>query len=175
MPSDNEGESGAARYQFYATKDDRFVLFCAIEPKFWRNFCRAVERPDLQNSISESSPVDFGVGELALRRELQSIFRERTLADWLDLAVRYDLPLGPANRLTDLLDDPQLAARGVLVEGEHPRAGAFTYVGEAVRVADQPYEIRHPAPLLGEHTDEVLESIGLDAARREELRERGVI
>jgi crotonobetainyl-CoA:carnitine CoA-transferase CaiB-like acyl-CoA transferase len=110
-----------------------------------------------------------------LRRELQTVFRERTLAEWLDLAVRFVLPLGPANRIADLLDDPHLASRGVLVAGNHPRAGAFTYVGEAVRVPGQPYEVSRPAPLLGEHTDEILEELGVDIRRREELRERRVI
>jgi crotonobetainyl-CoA:carnitine CoA-transferase CaiB-like acyl-CoA transferase len=175
MPSSSEGEAGAAFYQFYGTKDGRFLLFCAIEPKFWRNFCEGVGRPDLIERLDTSNPVDFGVGALALRRELQEIFWTRDLAEWVEFAVERDIPMGPANRISDLLDDPHLKTRSVLVNGEHPRAGEFTYVGEPVQVQGQPYEVRRPAPLLGEHTDEVLAELGRSEEQIAELREQKAI
>ena len=175
MPRDEEGESGAAFYQFYGTKDGKFLLFCAIEPKFWRNVCNGIERPDLIERLNTAGPVDFGGGQLELRRELQSIFATRDLTDWVAFAVERDVPMGPANHLSDLLDDPHLKKRNILVEAEHPRAGAFTYVGEAVRVEGQPYEVRRPAPLLGEHTDELLAELGKPADVIADLRERKVV
>ncbi|MDB5453530.1 MAG: fldA 7, partial [Caulobacteraceae bacterium] len=91
---------GAARYQLYPTKDGRFVLFCAIEPKFWRNFCRAVGREDLLAKTQPSSlPVDFGHAETELRRELTTIFLERTQAEWTAFAGEHDVAMGPAHRL----------------------------------------------------------------------------
>jgi crotonobetainyl-CoA:carnitine CoA-transferase CaiB-like acyl-CoA transferase len=175
MPRDEEGEAGAAFYQFYGTKDGRFLLFCAIEPKFWRNFCNGIDRPDLIERLNTAGPIDFGVGQLELRRELQAIFAGRDLAEWVAFAVERDIPMGPANHLSDLLDDPHLKARGILVEAEHPRAGAFTYVGEAVRVEGQPYEVRRPAPLLGEHTEELLAELGRSPEEIADLRARQVV
>ena len=71
--------SGSAKYQFYETADGRFVLFCCIEHKFWDNFCRAVDREDLLEQKDTGRPVDFAIGDADLRRELQKIFRTRTL------------------------------------------------------------------------------------------------
>lgn len=175
MPVDSEGETGAARYQFYETKDKRFLLFCAIEPKFWRHFCRAVDRPDLLDTLDLSNPVDFGVGEAELRRELQRIFSTRDLSDWMALAVKHDVPMGPANKLSDLVNDHHLRVRRILVDGHHPEAGDFTYVGEAVRVAGQPYEVTRPAPSLGQHTDEVLGEIGKSPQEIAALRKASVL
>jgi crotonobetainyl-CoA:carnitine CoA-transferase CaiB-like acyl-CoA transferase len=169
-------ERTAARYNFYATADDRFVLFCAIEPKFWARFCEGVGRTDLIGEQATEGPVDFGHRDEALRRELQAIFATRTQAEWVAFARDHRLPLGPAHQTAaDLRTDPQIAARQIVVDGEHPLAGHFTYVGEPVIVDREPYRVRRPAPLLGEHTDEVLRELGRSDADIVALRAAGVV
>lgn len=173
--SDQDPERGA-KYQYYETKDDRFVLFCGIEQKFWENFCRAIDRPDLVGGHDDSTPVDFAHGDDALRRELQEIFRERTQAEWVELARTQDLPLGPAHqRATALPEDPHLRERQIIVEGEHPEAGEFTYVGEPVIVDEEPYRVRRPAPGLGQHTDELLGELGYGEDELRALHDADVI
>ena len=115
----------SARYQYYATSDARFVLFCAIEPKFWRRFCAAVDRPDLVGGgVSDGAPVDFAHGDEQLRRELQAMFADPLKGEWLELAQREDMPIGPANQgVGSLLDDAHLRARNIIVDGEHPASG----------------------------------------------------
>ena len=163
-PADAEGQS-SAKYEFYRTADDRFVLFCCIEPKFWNRFCRVVGREDLVDAGgSQSGPVDFATGEDELRRQLRDILATRTQAEWVRLAAAEDLPIGPAHRAADLSADPHLSARQILVPGHHPVAGDFTYIGEPVIVSGQPYEHPRGAPLLGEHTQEILDE--LDELRR---------
>ncbi len=165
-----------AKYQYYETADGSYVLFCAIEHKFWDRFCRLVGRPELVERKDESAPVDFARGDDDLRRELQSIFRTRTRAEWMQMAIDEHLPIGPAHQgVPSLRDDPQLRERQVIVEGDHPAAGPFTYVGESVIVDGQPYALRRPAPLLGEHTDELLRELGYDAARITQLHADGVV
>src|SRR5262249_16964829 len=110
---EDEG-SGSARYQLYETKDRRFVLFCCIEPKFWRNFCRAIGHEDWIAAAPVTSTVDFGHGETTLRHQLQAVFSTRTLDEWMKLAVAHDLAMGPAHRIEDVASDPQVAARGVI-------------------------------------------------------------
>jgi crotonobetainyl-CoA:carnitine CoA-transferase CaiB-like acyl-CoA transferase len=172
----NEGErqTDAAKYQFYETRDNQILLFCCIEPKFWRNFCRAVGRDDLIGDEAGAPPVDFGAGEIELRRELQRIFHTRDLADWVALAAEHDVALGPAYRtLAEARNDPHVQTRAVIVDGDHPNAGPFTYVGEAAMVEGQPFRVRRPAPALGEHTREVLGEIGLSEVELDQLASQG--
>jgi crotonobetainyl-CoA:carnitine CoA-transferase CaiB-like acyl-CoA transferase len=178
MPAERTAKgSQSAKYQWYQTRDQKNLLFCCIEPKFWRNFCRAVGRDDLLESHDEAHPVDFGGGEIELRRELQDLFHSRDLEDWVRLAADLDIPLGPAPvTINDAKDDPHLRTRQIIVEGDHPHAGSFTYVGEAAKVRGQPYEVRHPAPLLGEHTREILSSeLGLIESELDRLAAAKII
>ncbi|MDO8364656.1 MAG: CaiB/BaiF CoA-transferase family protein [Actinomycetota bacterium] len=167
----------SAKYHFYETSDKKFVLFCAIEPKFWANFCSAVGRPDLLATADENAPVDFGsgAGGTNLAHVLQSIFHTRTKAEWIALALEADIALGPANQVGDLQEDPHLRSRGIIHESVHPHAGPFTSVGWAAPVQGQPFSIGHPAPLLGEHTDEVLAQLGRSDAEIARLRAEGVV
>jgi len=168
----------SAKYQFYRTADDRFVLFCCIEPAFWKNFCRLAGREDLIGEDG-SGPVDFAVSadpEQTLRREIQKIIETRTQQEWTRLAAEHDLAIGPAVQQEDLRSDPQLTARGAFVDAEHPVAGPFTHVTLPALVdGRRSTEIRHHAPALGEQTREILDELGLSAAEISALRESGVI
>ena len=172
---DRGEEDGSAKYQHYETKDGKFILFCGIEHKFWDNFCRAVGREDLLAEKDTTEPVDFARAQLGLRREVQKIFHTRTLQEWIAVALEHDIAMGPANSLGDLLDDPHLRAREIIHESEHPHAGPFTSVGWPAPVRGQPFDIFHPAPLLGEHTEKILSELGLGRAEVDSLRKEGVI
>jgi len=160
LPPADADQQASAEYEFYRTADDKFVLFCCIEPKFWKRFCELVDRDDLVDAGgTHGGPVDFATGQHELRRELRDILATKTQSDWVELAAAEDLPIGPAHHAADLLQDPHLSARQILVPGHHPVAGDFTYIGEPVIVSGQPYESPRGAPLLGEHNDEVLKEL----------------
>jgi crotonobetainyl-CoA:carnitine CoA-transferase CaiB-like acyl-CoA transferase len=175
-PVDPKGTT-SAKYQYYRTSDDRYVLFCCIEPAFWRNFCEVAERPDLIGE-SDTAPVDFAIddGEQRLRREIQAIIATRTQEDWLALAAEHDMAIGPALQRGELRDDPQLQWRGTLVESEHPIAGRFTYLTlPAIVDGLRSTELRYHAPALGQNTDELLAELGLSDAEVGALRADGIV
>ena len=126
---------------------------------------------------NDKLPVDFAGGEIELRRELQTIFHRRDQAEWVTMAAEHDIAMGPAPvTLGEAAADPHLQTRNILVEGHHPHAGPFTYIGEAAKVRGQPYEVRFPAPLLGEHTREVLGGeLGLSPDELDRLAASNVI
>jgi crotonobetainyl-CoA:carnitine CoA-transferase CaiB-like acyl-CoA transferase len=177
LPAAGAVPFSSARYQYYETSDGRFVLFCAIEPKFWERFCEAVDRRDLIDPESgDASPIDFAHGDEQLRRRLQEIFHTRTQQAWIELAIAADIPLGPAHQgVQELRHDPHLAARSIMVDGEHPVAGSFRYVGSPVVVDGEKFAVARPAPALGEHTDEVLAELGIADDAIAELRAARVI
>jgi crotonobetainyl-CoA:carnitine CoA-transferase CaiB-like acyl-CoA transferase len=172
----NVGHPNSPKYDFYETKDGKFMVLAAIEPKFWRNFCAAAGRPDLAGQIDETHAVDFSAtGGPALAAEIQKIFHTRTRDEWMTLAREHDIALGPVNQAADILDDDHVRAREMIYEEAHPHAGPFTTTGWPAPVGGQPFAIERGAPALGEQTDEILASLGHDAARIAGLRERGVV
>jgi crotonobetainyl-CoA:carnitine CoA-transferase CaiB-like acyl-CoA transferase len=168
------GPVESAKYQHYATNDGKFVLFCGIEAKFWDHFCDAVDRDDLRGEHRRDVVVDFGQGDDALRAELERIFSSRTLAEWMDVAARYDIAIGPALHLADTRDDPHLRARGMIVSEDHPDIGPIETLGNPLSVPGSEFRVRS-APSLGQHTDEVLSQIGCTAEELGALRSAGVI
>jgi crotonobetainyl-CoA:carnitine CoA-transferase CaiB-like acyl-CoA transferase len=176
LPTIDGGVWKGAKYQFYETRDNRVVILAAIEDKFWKNFCAAIDRPDLLTPAASSGGVDFGANESALRAELIEVFASRDHDEWVKRAVQHRFPLGPAPRtLVEMASDPHIRARSILVDDEHPDAGPFTYVGSAAVIDGRPFTVGRPAPALGQHTTEVLSEFGYGATDIEQLRVANVI
>lgn len=170
------GEEATPRYTYYVTKDDRYVLLCAIEAHFWSRFCEAAGLGDAAPAESGGSrAVSFGDEDPALGATLRATFRERTLDEWMDLAVAHRIPMCPANQVENLRDDPQLASRQIIHDSDHPVAGPVTMPGWPAPVRDQPFEVRFPAPALGEHTSAILGELGWTADRIDRAMVDGVV
>ncbi|MCS6845189.1 MAG: CoA transferase [Caldilineales bacterium] len=137
-------------YNVYETADGRYLAVAALEPHFWAEVCQAIGRPDL---------LDYGLnpepGAAERLAELRSLFRSRPLAEWLALLDPVRTACGPVNTLEEMLRDPQVRHRGVIVEGETPQ------IAFPARLSATPAGIRRPPPRLGEHTEEVLGEIGM--------------
>ncbi len=161
----NDGwPAGSIYYALYEAKDGRFIMFCAIEPKFWYNFCAATGRDDLRDKIRTDIPVDYGIDRPEMRQVLADIFRSKDSAEWMRIALEQNVPLAVANTLDQTPDDPHNKARGMLLEGGHPGAGPFTYLRYPAIIDGARSGVAIPAPALGEHTTEVLAAAGLSEA-----------
>jgi crotonobetainyl-CoA:carnitine CoA-transferase CaiB-like acyl-CoA transferase len=158
---------GASCYTTYRTRDGRFVALGALEPKFFKEFCEAVGRPELAERQFD------GEGD-GPRAELEAIFAGRTRDEWAALAQEKELMLTPVLEGDEPRRDPQLVARGAFVEVETPWEGGKKIVEIANPVRFKGVKPRlEPAPEMGAHTDAVLGEAGLSAAEIAKLKEAG--
>jgi crotonobetainyl-CoA:carnitine CoA-transferase CaiB-like acyl-CoA transferase len=157
-------------YQIYPTKDKRYVTLGALEPKFWQNFCLAVNREDLIGS-------QFATGEEGEKviKEIQNIFLARTQKEWLETFEGVEACFGPVNTLEEVFSDPHTLHREMLTEIEHPTEGKIKQIGIPMKFSETPGRIKTPPPGFGEHTEEVLKSLGFTKEEIEELKKEKVI
>jgi crotonobetainyl-CoA:carnitine CoA-transferase CaiB-like acyl-CoA transferase len=110
-----------------------------------------------------------------IAEQLSAIFRTGRRDDWLRRLIAKDVPAAPINTLDEVFADPQVKTYGFPIEVEHPKMGKMKLVGNAVDMSRTPPAIDRPPPVLGEHTDEILNSLGYDAAALASLRAKGVV
>jgi CoA:oxalate CoA-transferase len=112
----------------------------------------------------------------SLIAELQKTFSTRTYEEWEAILIPAGIPLGAINGIDAVVTHPQVMARNALPAVDHPIAGTVRVAGPPVRMSETPGSVRTPAPLLGQHTDEVLrDRLGLSAAELDALRRAGTI
>ena len=165
-------------WNHYRCQDDLWLALAMLQAdRYWPDFCRALERPDLVD--------DPRFADMAARSQnseeavaiLDAAFASRPRAEWLEtLRKGGDFIFTIVNSVQDLPDDPQIQANGYVVDFEHPAFGTTQYVGIPVGLSETPGSVREPAPELGQHTEIVLNGLlGYDWEEIAGLRERGVI
>ena len=102
------------------------------------------------------------------------MFRTRTVAAWLEAFDKIGVPAGPVRFVEELIDDEQVIANDLVVELDHSLAGPLKMVGPMLTMSDSPLEVKLASPALGEHTDEILGSLGLGEAEIQALKDGGV-
>jgi crotonobetainyl-CoA:carnitine CoA-transferase CaiB-like acyl-CoA transferase len=108
-----------------------------------------------------------------LAAEIEAITLREPVRHWLDLLEANDIPCGPINDYAQVFADPQVRARGMIVEGEHPTLGRVKTLGSPIKMSATPPDVSRRAPMFGEHTDDVLREAGYTADEIARLRERG--
>ncbi|MGI8920352.1 MAG: CaiB/BaiF CoA transferase family protein [Solirubrobacteraceae bacterium] len=148
---------------------DGWVTLGALEPKFWQAFCRGVEREELTERQFE------GPGSEA-HREVEAIFAGRTRAAWQAFASAHDCCLEPVLDLDEALASELVREREMVVEFEQPGArDPVRGLGVPIKLSRTPGSVRAPAPVLGEHTDDVLASAGYSSEEIEALKGGGAV
>ena len=157
---------GLLCYRPYACRDG-WVTLGALEPKFWQAWCRGVGREDLVEKQFEPPGSDA-------HAEVERIFLERTRAEWRAFASEHDCCLEPVLGLDEALDSELVRAREMVVSVDQPGAESVVrLLGVPVKLSRTPGAPAGPGPALGEHTEEVLSSLGYSPEEVAALLESG--
>jgi crotonobetainyl-CoA:carnitine CoA-transferase CaiB-like acyl-CoA transferase len=162
-------------YQPFRTADGEVIIACGND-NLYRKFCDAAGCADLAGDARFATNGKRVENRVELTRLLQEIFARRSTADWLELLESAGVPNGPINNVAQVFDEPQVRARGVRVDLEHPVAGKLPTVASPMRFSGTPLEHKLAPPTLGAHTEEILrERLGKSAAQIAALRAEGAI
>jgi crotonobetainyl-CoA:carnitine CoA-transferase CaiB-like acyl-CoA transferase len=178
-PKRGEGFLGGSYpyYAIYDTKDGKLLTIGCTEPWLWENFCKAIGRPDFARFARK--PDQFvrraNAEEDAARREVEGVIRTKNRDEWYELLVKADVCVGKVYDVEEMARDPQVNHRQMIVDIEHPVHGKVRQFGIAIKMSETPGTIRRAAPLSGEHTEDVLKDLGMDAAEIAALRATGAI
>ena len=162
-------------YQVFET-GDRPIAIAVANQKLWVKFCELIGKPEwIEDPRFESNPK-----RVENRKQLLPLVAEvmagRTCDEWMGLLVEAAIPCGPVNNMQNLFADPQVLHRNMVVRVPHPTIGTLQLTGIPIKYAETPATVRRRPPLLGEHTDEILNDVlGYQSEAISPLRAQGVI
>ena len=162
-------------YETYECRDGYFNLGVGND-SLWRRFCDAMGLGQIKEDPKFAINKDRVDNRLELQEILDAFFAEKTVGETLNALRSAGVPCGPINNLEQVLNEPQILAREMVVDVDVPVAGPTKVTGVPIKLSETPGAVRTPPPTLGQHTDEVLESVlGMDEAQRKALREKSVV
>ena len=142
----------------------------------WDRMCAAIGREDLAKDARFDSEAKRVTNRDALGPLLNSTFSTRPAAEWLARLDKAGVPAGRIKTVAEVCESEHLRARGMFVRLAHPKAGAVTAMGVPIRLWDTPGAAQAAAPLLGQHTDEILSGLlRIPKAKADKLRAAGVV
>ena len=161
-PPQGTTNASIAPYQLLQCQDTLLAVG-APNDRIWRRFCEALSRPDWAEDEHYRTNQRRIENRDKLIGEIEAVMRRKTSAEWQRILDQHQVPCGPLLSIGQAFELPQVQARGNVVTVEHPKAGPIRLLRNPIRFADRTMEHR-PPPVLGEHTDAVLEEFGVARA-----------
>lgn len=162
-------------YQAYKTQDG-YVTVGGNNNKLWTAFCTSVCAKPEWLTDPRFNPLSQRLKNIdELEREIEAVFASHPTAHWVEKLDAAGVPGGPVYTYDQILGDPHIKAREMVVEIDHPKIGRMKSLGIPVKSTGELLSIRHAAPWLGQHSDEVLKSVGYSAGDLEALHGEGVL
>jgi glutaryl-CoA transferase len=162
-------------YQSFSTADGHLVVGVASEG-IWRRFCGAIGKGELAEDARFARNSDRVENRETLVAILAEIVLRRRTDEWIGDLNKASVPCAPVQTIDQVFSAPQVVQRQMLVEVDHPTAGAVRMAGIPVKFSTTPASIRLPPPLLGQHTKEVLSSwLGMNNEEIDELKRKNVV
>ena len=163
-----------APYQAFATQDG-YINIGAANQNNWERMCRAIGREDLLEDERFASNPERMVSIEALTPIMEETFRTQTTGHWVEALEKAGVPCGPIYNIEQVYADPHVRSRDMAVELKHPKSGSIRNIGVPVKLSDTPGSVRTPAPLLGQHSEDVLCQYGYADADISAFRDAGAL
>ncbi|HHP6747857.1 TPA: CaiB/BaiF CoA transferase family protein [Acinetobacter baumannii] len=160
-------------YQVFKASDRDFIIACGNDTQFIQ-LCRSIGLPDLPNDARFARNANRIKHRDEIIGILQTHFLTKTADEWVDAIYAAKVPVGVINNLEQAFQEPQVIAREMLVEMNHPQREKLKVIGSPIKLSRTPVEYKTAPPLLGEHTQAVLGRI-VSSEKLAELKEKGVI
>ena len=168
------GNRMSAPYQAMRAKDDYFV-FGANNDRLWRQLCELLGRPELLTDPRFRTIVDRLANRDVLAAELETSFVEKTAEEWVEELLAKGIPAGPIYDYQQALGSDHAAHRGTVMEIDHPIEGRIRSIGFPIKLSETKQSVRRHPPLLGEHTDEILQELGFSTGDVAQMRAAGEV
>ena len=139
--------------------DPNAYIYFTIQGHAWEPICRAIGKPEWINDPAYSTAKARQPHITEIFATIEEWLEDKTKFEAVDILRKFDIPCSPVLTMKELADDPSLRASGTIVEVDHKERGKYLTVGSPIKFSDLKPEITG-SPLLGEHTDEVLASLG---------------
>lgn len=161
---------GVHFYDYYETKDGRFMSVGSIEPQFYADLCRGLGREDLKAKQNVE-----GQASAELKAELRKIFSGKTQKEWIEIFAKLDACVEPVLTMGEMCDHPHTRARKMVIEVKKPDGTPQKQIASPFKLSATPPEIRSVGPKMGEHTNEAMKAVGYLEKEIQALREKGVV
>jgi crotonobetainyl-CoA:carnitine CoA-transferase CaiB-like acyl-CoA transferase len=166
IPKEERSWGGNAMLRLYATKDAKWIVLAGAERKFANNLLTRLERPDLIEMCCGPA----GKSQLAAVEFFNTTFKSKTQDEWVAWFEGMDVCFAPIRNLREGLDDPQVRAREMVLEDEH----GWEHIGIPIKFKREPGQVNFKLPGHGEHAEEILLSLGYDAAAITAFKAQGI-
>jgi len=165
----------SATYTHYQCQDGRWVALAANTQAMWERLCEALGRPELRTDERFVGPFDRAKNKDILVAEMEQTFLTHPQGHWLKSLAANDVPYAPVLDYPALAEHPQFLENGYVQDIDHPIYGPMKTVGPPVQMSKTPPRVQGAAPMPGQHTEEVLLTVGYTWDDIGALRERGAI
>jgi len=158
----------------YATSDGH-INVAASGTKMWAVVCEALGRPELLDHPDFNTAERRAKNRKALNEEMTRSLKTKSSAEWVDIFNKGGVPCGPIYRMDEVFADPQVKHMQIRAEVAHPRLGRIGLINQPIKLSRTPAKLATATPERGEHTEEVLQELGLERHEIKKLKSEGIV
>ncbi len=161
-------------YESFETSNG-YVIFAVGNQRLWENFIKVLGREDLNEDPRFADMKNRNQNPAELKKILEEITRQKTTEEWVAVMEKAGVPCGRIRTIDQVLTDPHVDVREMVVEREHPKAGLIKLIGVPTKLSLTPGDVTLPPPTLGQHTVEILKGLGYSDAEISGFKDNGIV